>query len=330
MSRQDLWWVVPVEGAQRGSLRVGSGSCRGKRSLAPEICVYCVRQWPSGGLKSFPLFSKAAFLKHLFMNFHVLDLLPRWVHIQQTISHVLPLLINGAQCFACLLRFGRRSRRSNCTYSASETNRTVCGGWRSRMQNLTGEASRRPSACLEVSEQVRLLATNNTPSCGSPLGDESVFNQLYRQYSPTVYSVALRVLKDPSEAEDVLQDVFLRIWTRPASSTVLSEHPKKWFETVSRNRAIDMLRRKILFDTMEEIPTHPPVNPFEAVDCDLLLTRTRFLIRRLPPLQREAVEMAFYRELTHAEIAHRLKTPLGTIKTRIRSGMHALSISIRG
>jgi RNA polymerase sigma-70 factor (ECF subfamily) len=197
------------------------------------------------------------------------------------------------------------------------------------MENRLGDVSRGTTDSSTASAQPGPLEIHGAPPCISLLWDESAFDQLYEKYSPTVYAVAVRVLEDPSSAEDVLQDVFLRVWSRPACLAVAQKNPRKWLETISRNRAIDMLRRRNSNHAIHEIPSPPSGNSFEAVECGLLLDRTRFLIRRLPPLQREAVEMAFYLELTHAEIAHRLKTPLGTIKTRIRTGIHAVSISIR-
>jgi RNA polymerase sigma-70 factor (ECF subfamily) len=198
------------------------------------------------------------------------------------------------------------------------------------MENRLGDVSRGTTDSSTASAQPGPLEIHGAHPCISLLWDESDFDRLYEKYSPTVYAVAFRVLEDPSGAEDVLQDVFLRVWSRPACLDVAQKSPRKWLETISRNRAIDMLRRRNLNHVIHEIQSPPSGNSFEAVECGLLLDRTRFLIRRLPPLQREAVEMAFYLELTHAEIAHRLKTPLGTIKTRIRTGIHAVSISMRG
>jgi RNA polymerase sigma-70 factor, ECF subfamily len=180
-----------------------------------------------------------------------------------------------------------------------------------------------------TSQESELTHANSTLSNTWPSGDQHPIAWLYRTHSRTVYSVAFRVLHDPSAAEDVLQDVFLKIWSAPVDSIELNRSPKKWLGAVSRNRAIDMLRRQHLSDSIEEFPHPFSEDALEAVERKLLVKRMKLLIRELPVLQREALEMAFFRGMSHIEIANRLQTPLGTIKTRIRAALRTLGISIR-
>jgi hypothetical protein len=103
------------------------------------------------------------------------------------------------------------------------------------MENRLGDVSRGTTDSSTASAQPGPLEIHGAPPCISLLWDESAFDQLYEKYSPTVYAVAVRVLEDPSSAEDVLQDVFLRVWSRPACLAVAQKNPRKWLETISRN-----------------------------------------------------------------------------------------------
>ncbi|MDA0351200.1 MAG: sigma-70 family RNA polymerase sigma factor [Chloroflexi bacterium] len=157
--------------------------------------------------------------------------------------------------------------------------------------------------------------------------------QLYDRYSALVFSVALRVLHDHALAEDVTQEVFLRIWRQPASFDPSRGRFISWISSVSRNRALDeqrrMSRRRRAEDQDEDPVLRLPAEgrgddpAHEAVLAD---DRRRIYAAMLdlPEAQRLVIELAYFGGLTQTEIAERTGDPLGTIKTRIRLGMRKL------
>jgi RNA polymerase sigma-70 factor, ECF subfamily len=155
-------------------------------------------------------------------------------------------------------------------------------------------------------------------------GDEQAMAALYDRYSRVVYSVALRVLRDPASAEDVLQEVFLGIWRRPEGFVSTRGSVGGWLAVVARNRAIDSLRRRRPSEQVEQVQLIAPFNLAEEAQRNSLMERARTIIRRLPPEQRKTLEMAFFDGLTHTEIAEMTGDPLGTVKTRIRSALIVL------
>ena len=155
-------------------------------------------------------------------------------------------------------------------------------------------------------------------------GDEAAMAALYDRYSRVVYSVALRVLRDPSAAEDVLQEIFMQVWRTPESFVSARGSLAGWLAVVARNRAIDMLRRKKPTEQVEDVSLPMPGNLSEEGERSLLMERARVVIAQLPPEQRKTLEMAFFDGLTHSEIAEMTGDPLGTVKTRIRSALLVL------
>lgn len=159
-------------------------------------------------------------------------------------------------------------------------------------------------------------------------GDESAMGRLYDTHSRIVYSVGLRVLRDPAAAEDVLQDVFLRIWREPTSFIAARGSLGAWLSIIARNRAIDVLRKRRPADPIDDIPLRAPGDLASDVERSLMMEQIRPLIAKLPEAQREALELAFFRGWTHAEIARTTQIPLGTIKTRIRSALKSLGSAV--
>jgi RNA polymerase sigma-70 factor (ECF subfamily) len=155
-------------------------------------------------------------------------------------------------------------------------------------------------------------------------GDEQAMASLYDRYSKLVYSVSLRVLRDPPAAEDVLQEVFMQIWRNPDSFTAARGSLGGWLAIVSRNRSIDVLRRKRPTTNVDDVPLASPYNLAHEAECNSLMERARGVICKLPSEQRKTLEMAFFDGLTHSEIAEMTGDPLGTVKTRIRSGLITL------
>ena len=161
-------------------------------------------------------------------------------------------------------------------------------------------------------------------------GDASALDVLYGRYSAPVNSLVWKVLQNAEEAEDVTLDVFWQIWRQADRYDASRGAPPAWIFTVARSRAIDRLRarhrrenRTVSFD--DPAVKLDPLDEEAAPDQVASFRQTRDAVREalaaLSPSQREAVELAFFRGLTHVEIAAKLKQPLGTVKTRIRQGL---------
>ena len=148
--------------------------------------------------------------------------------------------------------------------------------------------------------------------------------RLFERHSQLVYSVALRVLRDPAAAEDVLQEIFMQIWRTPTSFIAARGSLGGWLAVVSRNRSIDLLRRRRPTDSVDDLPLASPHDVSEHAERNVLLERVQIAMRELPADQRSVLEMAFFEGLTHSEIAEKTSSPLGTVKTRIRSAVQTL------
>lgn len=164
-------------------------------------------------------------------------------------------------------------------------------------------------------------------------GDLDALDALYERYSALVFSVSLRVLHDTHLAEDVVQEVYLRLWRQPASYDPERGRFISWLMSVTRNRALDELRRvsrrfraeRQDEDPMRDVPTN---DRGDDPQLGVMLSEQREAVRaamtRLPPAQREVIELAYFGGLTQVEIADLTGDPLGTVKTRIRLGMRKL------
>lgn len=155
-------------------------------------------------------------------------------------------------------------------------------------------------------------------------GDEQAMASLFDRYSKVVYSVALRVLRDPASAEDVLQEIFMQIWRSPDGFIATRGSLGGWLAVVSRNRSIDALRRRRPTESVEDVALSSPYNLSEEAERNIMIERAREVIVLLPMEQRKTLEMAFFDGLTHSEIAEMTGDPLGTVKTRIRSALLSL------
>jgi RNA polymerase sigma-70 factor (ECF subfamily) len=155
-------------------------------------------------------------------------------------------------------------------------------------------------------------------------GDEQAMASLFDRYSKVVYSVALRVLRDPASAEDVLQEIFMQIWRTPDSFIATRGSLGGWLAVVSRNRSIDALRRKRPTEQVEGIALASNYNLSEEAERNIMIEKARVVIQTLPTEQRKTLEMAFFDGLTHSEIAEMTGDPLGTVKTRIRTALLSL------
>ncbi|HZO95629.1 MAG TPA: sigma-70 family RNA polymerase sigma factor [Candidatus Baltobacteraceae bacterium] len=153
--------------------------------------------------------------------------------------------------------------------------------------------------------------------------DTAAFEALYDDYHRLVFGIGLRMLGDAALAEDVTQGVFLKIWTSPGAFRGGSF--AAWVSRVTRNRALDLLRSRAARPEAE-IPADLPLDAsldddvFARIDAE----RVRDALAALPPEQRSLIELGFFGGVTHQELAARTDTPLGTVKTRIRSGLRRL------
>ena len=166
-------------------------------------------------------------------------------------------------------------------------------------------------------------------------GDVGALEAVYDRYSSLVFSVSIRVLRDPQLAEDVTQEVFLRLWRQPASFDPARGRFISWLMSVTRNRALDEVRRRSRRVRAEEpedetrpIEALPSTDRMDDPALGVELREQREVVQaamtRLPPEQRRVIELAYFSGLTQTEIADVTGEPLGTVKTRIRLGMRKL------
>jgi RNA polymerase sigma-70 factor (ECF subfamily) len=155
-------------------------------------------------------------------------------------------------------------------------------------------------------------------------GDESAMAALYDRYSSLVYAVALRVLGDTGAAEDVLQEVFMQLWRNPAAFDASRGNLGAWLGVIARNRAIDGLRKRRPETDITDVVLSVEPDMASEAERGRAMEKVRGALGGMPAPQRNALEMAYFEGLTHTEIAAKTGEPLGTIKTRIRTGLHAL------
>ncbi len=160
-------------------------------------------------------------------------------------------------------------------------------------------------------------------------GDQGAMVSLFDRHSPLVYAVALRVLSDPAGAEDVMQDIFLRIWRIRPVMEAPSGSLTGWFAVIARNRAIDQLRRRRHEDAPEDVVLLSPVDVAAEGEHNVLMARARTMMEALPEEQQTVLHLAFFDGLSHSEIAEKLQSPLGTIKTRLRRAVLTLRKAAR-
>jgi len=165
--------------------------------------------------------------------------------------------------------------------------------------------------------------------------DLAAFEALYDRYGDLVYSVCLRVVGDTYIAEDVTQDVFVRVWRRPEQFDLRRGKFVTWLLSVARNRSIDHRRsqsRRMRHEALPSIDEEEDVLPSEDARDDPALqtvladecAAVRKALEVLPPEQKLAIQLAYFGGLTQQEIANKLGQPLGTVKTRIRLGMQKM------
>ncbi len=165
--------------------------------------------------------------------------------------------------------------------------------------------------------------------------DLAAFEALYDRYGALVYSVSLRVVADTQVAEEVTQDVFLRVWERPEQFDLSRGKFVTWLLSVTRNRSIDEQRKRgrrwrneAMISGDDEEDVLPSGNERDDPALATVLTDERAAVRAamevLPAEQKLAIQLAYFGGLTQQEVANKLGQPLGTVKTRIRLGMQKM------
>lgn len=156
-------------------------------------------------------------------------------------------------------------------------------------------------------------------------GDQGALAELYDRFAALANGIALRVLRDVSEAEDVVQEVFVQAWRQASRYDPGRGSPEAWLCTIARTRALDRLRRRVA--RREEPADGPSMGASRPATEAGVAVRTA--LSGLPPEQRHALELAYWEGLTQTEIADRLGEPLGTVKTRIRTAMIRLRDTLK-
>jgi RNA polymerase sigma factor (sigma-70 family) len=161
--------------------------------------------------------------------------------------------------------------------------------------------------------------------------DAGAFETIYRRYGPACYGVALRVLRQPALAEEVVHDAFLAVWTAPDAYDPTRGPFRMFLLSLVHHRAVDAVRREERLRAREQRSNPTPVpdeDVMETVVEDAELADRRRLVRQalagLPAEQRRLVELMYFRGLTQSRIAEEEKIPLGTVKSRVFAAMRRL------
>jgi RNA polymerase sigma-70 factor (ECF subfamily) len=155
-------------------------------------------------------------------------------------------------------------------------------------------------------------------------GDLSAVGPLYDRLSPLVFGLAMRTLRDPALAEDVVQDTFVSAWRNAATFDSSRGSAKGWILAIARHRAIDTIRRRrptVQLPENDDSGSSPSSDWFDHDAPIVNAADIRHGLETLPAEQRSAIEMSFLQGLTHPEIAQRTGLPLGTVKSRVRLGL---------
>lgn len=169
--------------------------------------------------------------------------------------------------------------------------------------------------------------------CAVAQGDSHALEILYDRYSAVVYRLAFRILKNREQSEEIVQEVFWRVWRRSASFERERGRVAQWIFGIAHNLCIDEMRRmRARPNPMYDNDENPLIPQLVDDHVDIPATawaneQRRVIISALaslPSAQRQAIELAYFNGLSHQEIAEQLDRPLGTIKTRVRLGLQKL------
>jgi RNA polymerase sigma-70 factor (ECF subfamily) len=186
-------------------------------------------------------------------------------------------------------------------------------------KSMTGAVDREPGAPSDVDLML-----------GIQSGDADALSQLYDRYSGIMKALILRIIHNGTEADDLLQEVFMEIWNQAKNFSAEKGKALGWMVTLTRRRAIDALRKKQAYARAEErLQAEPERQPLawveNATEKDIEAGDTRVLmakvINSLPEAQQQVIELAFFQGMSQREIAFHTNVPLGTVKTRLELGL---------
>jgi RNA polymerase sigma-70 factor (ECF subfamily) len=157
-------------------------------------------------------------------------------------------------------------------------------------------------------------------------GDRAAFERLYRETSPKLFGVALRILRREDWAEDVLQECYVRIWDHARDYRAGLAAPMTWMTSIVRNRCLDWLRRPNLEVRDEEgeliaAAESDRPGPLAALEASTSARTLKKCLEALEAKQRQAIALAYFDGLSHSELAGHLREPMGTVKTWVRRGL---------
>jgi RNA polymerase sigma-70 factor (ECF subfamily) len=196
------------------------------------------------------------------------------------------------------------------------------------------------SSHLEVQPSAKPLAVAVKLEPGAPSdvdlmlgiqsGDADALSQLYDRYNGIMKALILRIIHNDTEADDLLQEVFMEIWNQAKNFSPKKGKPLGWMVTLARRRAIDALRKKQAYNRAEErLQAEPEQQPLAWVqnttEMEIRAGDTRALMAKvissLPEAQQQVIELAFFQGMSQREIASNTNIPLGTVKTRLELGL---------
>jgi RNA polymerase sigma-70 factor (ECF subfamily) len=204
--------------------------------------------------------------------------------------------------------------------------------------NRKSQIAARPGGETETGPRARTSPPELEPGAPSDLElmqaiqaeDPEALSQLYDRYNGILKALILRVIHNETEADDLLQEIFMEIWNQAKNFSAQKGKPLGWMVTLARRRAIDGLRKKQAYTRAEErlqseTEQRPEAWVHNATAEEIAFSDTRVLVRNvingLPPAQQQAIEFAFFRGMSQREIAAKTNTPLGTVKTRLELGL---------
>ena len=159
----------------------------------------------------------------------------------------------------------------------------------------------------------------------SALGDRAAFADLYHATRSKLFAVSLRIVRERSLAEEVLQDSFVSIWNHAAGYAQAKSAPSTWMTAIVRNRSVDILRRPRedadIDDALTSQLVDETASPQREAETRAEAHSLKACLQELDAEQRQTIALAFYHGLSHSELADHLRRPLGTVKTHIRRGL---------
>lgn len=166
-------------------------------------------------------------------------------------------------------------------------------------------------------------------------GDRTALSQLYDRYSRMIYATAWKSLNSVEDCEEVVLEVFAQIWRIADRFDPDKGTPEQWIFTLARSRILDRLRKIQRLNKVNTIVTAEKeiafptisVDPLESVEIAERQQQVLAALAKIPPEQRQVIEMAYYQGLTHTEIAAATGLSLGTVKTRLRLGLSKLKVT---